>query len=131
MSVKEIGLIWIVVKDIKAAIKYYTEVVGLKLMEVHEEFGWAELAGTGGGCRLGIAQENPQEKVKAGQNAVMTFNVSNIEETKRKMVQKGAKCDGDIMEVPGHVKMQTMIDQDGNSFQICEVIQHHHSCCHC
>jgi predicted enzyme related to lactoylglutathione lyase len=129
MSVKEIGLSWIVVKDIKSAVQYYTEVVGLKLSEFNEQYGWAELEGHDGGCRLGIAQENPQEKVKAGQNAVITFTVDNLEKSKAKMIKLGAKCEGDVMEVPGHVKMQTIIDQDGNCFQICEIL--HHSCCHC
>lgn len=129
MNVKEIGLSWIVVKDVKAAVAYYTNVVGLKLMEFHEEYGWAELEGHQGGSRLGIAQENPQEQVKAGQNAIMTFTVSNIEAAKAEMVKKGAKCEGDILEVPGHVKMQTIVDQDGNRFQICELLHHH--CCHC
>lgn len=129
MKIKEIGLIWIVVKDIKSAVKYYTDVVGLKLMELNEEFGWAELEGHEGGTRLGIAQENREEKVLAGQNAVITFTVDNLEKSKEAMVGKGAKCEGDVIEVPGHVKMQTMLDRDGNHFQICELIKH--SCCHC
>jgi predicted enzyme related to lactoylglutathione lyase len=130
MPVKEIGLCWIVVKDIKAAIKYYTEVVGLKLMEYHEEYGWAELEGHGEkGSRLGIAQESPQEKVKAGQNAVMTFTVADLEKTKSEMLKKGAKFQGEIFEVPGHVKMLTGHDIDGNCFQVCELL--HHTCAHC
>lgn len=129
MTVKEIGLSWIVVKDIKSAVKYYTEVVGLKLMEMSEEYGWAELEGHEGGCRLGIAQENPKENVRPGQNAIVTFTVASLEKTKAQMVKKGAKCEGEVIEVPGHVKMQTVIDADGNRFQICEMA--HHSCCHC
>lgn len=132
MKVREIGLCWIVVKDIKAAVKYYTEVVGLQLAEMNEEYGWAELEGIDGGSRLGIvgiAQENAQDSMKAGQNAVMTFTVDNLEKAKEAMSKKGAKCEGDVIEVPGHVKMQTVIDSDGNRFQICELLKH--SCCHC
>ena len=129
MKVTEIGLSWIVVKDIKNAVSYYTNVVVLKLVEFHEEFGWAELEGYEGGTRLGIAQENPQEHVKAGTNAVITFTVADLEEAKQELLKKGAKCQGDIIEVPGHVKMQTVIDNDGNCFQLCELV--HHSCSHC
>ncbi len=129
MNVKKIDMTWIVVKDVKAAVKFYTEVVGLKLMEFHEEYGWAELQGHEGGSRLGIAQESAEEQVKAGQNAVVTFTVGNLEQAKAEMVKKGAKCEGDIIEIPGHVKMQTVIDRDGNRFQVCESL--HHSCCHC
>ncbi|HAB98646.1 MAG TPA: VOC family protein [Parachlamydiales bacterium] len=129
MSVKEIGLIWIVVKDLHSAVEYYTEVVGLELMELNEEYGWAELEGREGGCRLGIAQENDLEKIKAGQNAVMTFSVDDLDTAKQKMIRQGARCVGDVIEVPGHVKMQTLEDLDGNCFQICEIL--HHSCSHC
>lgn len=129
MKVKEIGLSWIVVKNFKEAVKYYTDVVGLKLMEMNEEYGWAELEGYEGGSRLGIAQENPAESVKPGQNAIITFTVSDLEKTKEEMIKKGGKCEGSVLEVPGHVKMQTMMDNDGNRFQICELL--HHSCCHC
>lgn len=129
MQVKEIGLSWIVVKDIKAAVQYYTNVVGLKLMEFNEQYGWAELEGHEGGSRLGIAQENPQEKVSAGQNAVITFTVANLDKAKKEMIQKGARCEGDVLEVPGHVKMQTVMDRDGNRFQICELLHHTCSCC--
>jgi predicted enzyme related to lactoylglutathione lyase len=129
MKVKEIGLAWIVVKNLKNALHYYTDVVGLKLVELNEHYGWAELEGYEGGIRLGIAQENPEEKVKAGQNAVITLTISDLEKVKSEMIKKGAKAEGDIVEVPGHVKMQTMIDPDGNCFQICELLTH--SCAHC
>lgn len=122
MRVKNIGLSWIVVKNIQTAVKYYTEIVGLKLMEFNEEFGWAELEGYEGGSRLGIAQETPHEKVKAGQNAVVTFTVEDLEKVKDEMIKNGAKCEGDVIEVPGHVKMQTVVDFDGNRFQICELL---------
>lgn len=122
MKVEQIGLSWIVVKDIKQAVKYYTEVVGLKLMELNEQFGWAELEGYDGGSRLGIAQEQSHEPVKPGQNAIMTFTVKNLDQAKTEMTKKGAICDGEILEVPGHVKMQTIIDGDGNRFQMCELL---------
>jgi len=127
MKVKEIGLCWIVVKDLNAAIKYYTEVVGLKLAEFHEEFAWAEVEAEDGGCRLGLAQENPEQK--AGQNAVMTFSVANLDKAIEEMVKKGAVREGEVCEISGHVRMQSMIDPDGNRFQMCQVL--HHSCCHC
>lgn len=129
MNVKKIEMSWIVVKDVKAAVKYYTDVIGLKLMEFNDEYGWAELQGHEGGSRLGIAQANPRENVKPGQNAVVTFTVANLDKAKEEMIKKGAKFEGEVIEIPGHVKMQTMFDSDGNRFQVCETL--HHSCCHC
>lgn len=118
MAVNGINLAWIVVKDIKSALKFYTEVVGLKLMEYHEEFGWAELAGKEDGAALGIAQENSQDPIRAGQNAVITMSVQDVVKAKNEMAKKGAKMVGDIIEIPGHVKLQTVLDKDGNHFQL-------------
>ena len=118
MRIKSIGLAWIVVKDLKKAIKFYTETVGLKLMEEHESYGWAELQGHEEGARLGIAQLNSEEAIQPGSNAVVTFTVENIEEAISDLKKNGAKFLGAIQEVPGHVKMQSVVDSDGNHFQI-------------
>lgn len=120
MSVNGINLIWIVVKDLKEAVKFYTEVVGMNLESIHEQFGWAELIGKEGGVRMGIAQKNDFDNMAPGSNAVITLTVKNIEETKQDFIKKGAVMLGDIMEVPGHVKLQTLVDIDGNRLQIVE-----------
>ncbi len=116
-------LAWIVVKDLKKAVKFYTETVGLKLLELHEEFGWAELQGPSGGARLGIGVENDKDPIKAGTNACLTFTVENLEKSRDSFLEKGAKFLGDIMEVPGHVKLLTGVDADGNHFQLAEMLK--------
>ncbi|CRX37685.1 VOC family protein [Estrella lausannensis] len=117
-----ISLCWIVVKDIEAAIKFYTETVGLKLKDYSPEFGWAELAGAEGSI-LGITKENPEFGSKAGTNAVVTITVESIEKAREEFLQKGVKLVGEIMEVPGHVKLQSFQDKDGNSFQLAEMLE--------
>ena len=125
------NLVWIVANDLKETIKFYTETVGLKLMELNEEFGWAELEGPAGGTRLGIAQKCPEseEGVEPGQNAVMTFTVASLEKAIAEMTPKGIKLIGKPLEIPGHVIMQTAQDIDGTRFQLVEVLEH--KCCHC
>ena len=125
MHAKSLGLVWIVAKDFKKTVKFYTDIVGLKLLEMNEEWGWAELEGKDGeGMRLGIAQDNPecQSPVQPGQNAVMTFTVSNIEKSSKEIQKQGATLVGAIETVPGHVKMQTVKDSEGNFFQLVEII---------
>ena len=130
MNLKSMDLVWIVVDDIKAAVKFYTETVGLKLMEFNEEYGWAELEGMGGGAKLGLAQKDPKcSKNLPGQNAVMTFTVASLEQAIADITAKGTKLEGEIQEVPGHVKLQMALDADGNRFQLVEILTH--SCCHC
>lgn len=131
MNLKSMDLAWIVVNDIKKAIKFYTETVGLKLMEFNEQFGWAELAGTEGGARIGLAQKQAEgcDGVEPGQNAVVTFSVRSLDKAIEHLTKKDAKLIGKVQEVPGHVKLQTVCDTDGNRFQLAEVL--HHKCSHC
>lgn len=131
MNLKSMNLAWIVVNDLKKAIKFYTEIVGLKLMELNEQFGWAELEGNEGGARIGLAQVQlkSEDDVQPGQNAVLTFTVHSLEKAIAELLKKGTKLVGGVQEVPGHVKMQTVSDIDGNRFQLVEILPH--SCPHC
>lgn len=125
MKTKSLGLAWIVVKDFKKAVKFYTEVVGLQLKEMHEEWGWAELGGhDSNGALLGIAVENPQAQspIGPGQNAVLTFTVANLETAIAEMKKQKASIIGNEEVIPGHVKMQTVKDADGNIFQMVELL---------
>lgn len=122
MPAKSIDLIWIVVQDLKKSIKFYTEIVGLELLEIEEEYGWAELGGKEGGIRLGIAQQSEHEQIKPGQNAVPTITVDNLEKAMADFIEKGAKLIGNICEVPGNVKMQMVVDPDKNHFQLVEIL---------
>lgn len=131
MNTKSMDLVWVQSDDLKAAVKFYTETVGLKLMELNEQFGWAELEGPAGGARLGIAQKQPESTCPTDpeKNAVMTFTVVSLEKAISEMTAKGAKMVGETQEVPGHVKLQMVLDTDGHRFQIVEVLKH--KCCHC
>lgn len=130
MTVKSINLSWVVVNDLKSAVKFYTASVGLKLMKMNEEYGWAELAGQDGGTRLGIAQKSDAEEILPGQNAVVTLTVADLSKAKADLSKKDVKMKGDILEIPGRVKLQMAIDQDGNHFQLVEVLEKSH-CCSC
>ena len=122
MAIQSFDLAWIVVKDLQKSIQFYTEIVGMELKELHEEFGWAELSGSEGGARLGLSQENNKEVLSAGQNAVITLSVKNLLSAKAEMEKKGASMVGDIMEIPHVVKLQMVKDLSGNFFQLVEVL---------
>lgn len=122
MSIQSLDLVWIVVKDLKEAVQFYTEVVGMELKELHEGYGWAELSGHTGGARLGIAQENEKDSVRAGQNGVVTLSVKDLLLAKADLEKKGALMVGDVMEVPGMVKLQMVQDTSGNHFQLVQVL---------
>jgi len=122
MSIKKIELSWVVVKDFKKALQFYTDVVGLKVLQIHDEFGWAELSGHEGGATLGIAEfkEEQNDGVLPGDNAVVTLTVESIETATQDMCAKGLKLLGSMIEIPHHVKMQMFIDLDNNKLQLVE-----------
>lgn len=124
MSIKGMHLAWIVVNDLKAAVKYYGEVIGLQVKEMNEAFGWAELEGHEGGARLGIAQTNPREPIKAGSNAIITLTVDDLEKSIAELSQKGVKLVGKMIDIPGIVKLQMFEDADGNHLQIVQTFHH-------
>lgn len=121
MSIKSMDLSWIAVDDLDEAIKYYTEVLGLELMERSDEFGWAELRGTEGGSHLGLAQFSEMSPLEPGENAVVSMTVDNLDKTLKRLEGK-IECEGDVCEVPGHVKMQLIRDVSGNLIHLVEVI---------
>lgn len=117
----DIGLSWVSVKDLKQAVEFYTKVVGLRVIQLHEEFGWAELAGDEEGMRFGLAQARPEETIRPGANAVVTFKVADIHASRAELAKRGVKLLGEVEEC-GHVKLQMAVDRDGNHFQLVELI---------
>ena len=120
MTVKAINLAWISVSHFKKSEKFFTDVVGLKVDTSNEDgYEWAELRGHEGGAVLGVGViTNPNEPVKPGNNAVVTFTVDDIVKKKAEMEKMGVLFIGDIIEIPGHVKMAFFKDPDGNIFQL-------------
>ena len=116
----KIELSWIVVADLKKAKEFYTKVLGLKVNESSDEYGWLEVQGTDGGSLLGIAQASEQEEMKAGGNAVVTITVKDLDAAISELKKKHVHFIGDILEIPGQVKMITFSDSDGNRFQLAQ-----------
>lgn len=119
MAVKKIGLAWINVSDIKKSEQFFVDTLGLKLNEKSDEYGWMELTGVNGGGVLGVGKAMHKDDV--GTNAVITFTVDNIEDTIKDLKKKGVNV-GEVMEIPGHVKLANFADNDGNLFQLAEMV---------
>lgn len=117
MKTLGIYLSWIVVEDIEKAIEFYTEVAGLQLKEYHKEFFWAELSGPNG-ILLGISQESPENPIRAGQNAVVTISVENLDDAMAHFKMHQITFIDEVLEVPGHVKMRSFRDASGNIMQL-------------
>lgn len=123
MKALGIQLVWITVSDIKISIRFYTEVLGFKLLEFNEEYGWAELSGEQGAW-LGLAQAQPEtDEFKPGANAVPTISVENIDVAIKELQKNQVRLIGSVQEITGEVKLQTFTDSDGNTFQLCQLIK--------
>jgi predicted enzyme related to lactoylglutathione lyase len=127
-NVVGIHMAWVVVDDLEKAVKFYTETLGLSLLQLTKEYGWAELSGPSG-TRLGLAELNEQSEkwdgasVKPGDNAVVTITVKDIDAASQSYLEKGVRLLGKVMEVPGEVKLQTFQDPYGNVFQLAELLR--------
>ncbi len=124
MAIKRIDLAWVTVADIKKAEKFFVETLGMKLNNKAEEWGWLEVAGQEGGMALGIGKVQPHSPSyeKPGNNAVVTLTVTDIVASKADLEKRGVTFIGDIIEVPGHVKMATFTDPDNNVFQLVQTL---------
>ena len=131
MAIKSIDLAWISTKDMQKAKTFFADKLGLEITSDSPEYGWLEFCGTDGGASLGVGQDSEESDLKAGQNAVITFTVENIEKTKADLIAKGVTIVGDIIEVPGHVKLLYIKDEDGNLFHLSQPLEEQHAkgCC--
>ncbi|MFV0339256.1 MAG: VOC family protein [Parachlamydiaceae bacterium] len=117
MRAEGFQLAWIVVKNLDRAVAFYRDTVGMELKEFHPEFRWAEMSGVNGAI-LGIGEEDPQTNIPAGSNAVVTITVADLDKALMHFKSRGAKLIDEVVEIPGHVKMQTFADADGNTLQL-------------
>ncbi|MCH9610528.1 MAG: VOC family protein [Chlamydiae bacterium] len=122
MTIKSTNLTWVCVTDFEKSLKFYKETLGFKELSVSTEYGWAELQGEDGGSVVGLAKKDPSGPIAAGQNGVITLTVDKIEDEIARLQKIGVKLVGELQEVPGHVKMQMLLDDDGNHLQLVELL---------
>ncbi len=129
--IKSMKLSWIATADIQKSKKFFIETLGLEIKNDTAEYGWMELQGHEGGMYLGVGQAQPEHPdEKPGMNAVVTMTVDDIVAAKKTLEAKGVRFIDEIIEVPGHVKMVTFVDPDGNRFQLVQELDiHTDSCC--
>lgn len=122
-------LAWITVSDVRKAKTFFIETLGLQVSDDAVEQGWLEVKAPGDTFLLGIGQvqqednnEEDSASVQPGHNAILTMTVDNLVQAKATLQKKNVTMLGDILEVPGHVKMQLFADFDGNKFQLVEML---------
>lgn len=99
--------IMLMVKDIQAAVKFYSDGLGLKV--IMSSPGWAELDADGTTIALHAASENGQ----SGGSPILSFHVDDVYATIATLEERGATLEGNVRE-PSFGKVAAMRTPDGS-----------------
>ena len=105
------------VRDLDAALSWYSEVLGFEVLYKLDEMGWAEVKTEVPGVNVGLSQV---EEVPAGGGATLTFGVRDIDAARQRLEGQGVRFDGDTQTIPGMVRIATFYDPDGNALMLFE-----------
>lgn len=100
------------VSDLDRSIAWYQDVLGFKLLYRAGDIGWCELATGVDKVNVGLSER--REGSGAG-GSTLTFGVTSLEEAKAELERHNVRLDGDIMEIPGLVRLLTFFDPDANA----------------
>ncbi len=121
MKIKSFGLAWVITTDMTKAKDFFTNKLGLSISQDSSEHGWIELKAEKGNFLLGVGADSGDDcggPIKPGHNAVLTMNVDDIVAAKAELEKRGVATEGEIIEIPGHVKMLFFKDTDNNYYQL-------------
>lgn len=99
--------------DLDRTITWYERVLGFELLYRRDDIAWCELRSPVADVNVGFGLK--EEGVPAGGGAVLTFGVVDIAAAKAELERHGVRQDGEVMEVPGMVKLLTFYDPDDNA----------------
>jgi len=108
-------LSWYPVKDLEQAKKFYGDVLGLH--KIFEMQGWAEFSHAEGQAAIALSQ-SPNGTGEGGATVVLA--VENLDATRRNLSKRGVNFEGDVMEIPGVVRIATFRDPFGNRLQLAQ-----------
>ena len=99
------------VSDLDEAINWYQKTLGFELQYRLDEIGWCELTSSVENVNVGLSVvESPNPG-----GATPTFGVQDIQAAEAALQSKDVRIDGDIVTIPGLVRLLTFYDQDDNS----------------
>lgn len=106
------------VSDLDRSIAWYRDILGFELLYRLDDGTWCELKT--GVDKVNVGLSGRREGGGAG-GATLTFGVDDIEAAKAELDSKGVRQDGEIMEIPGLVRLLTFFDPDDNALMFYQV----------
>jgi predicted enzyme related to lactoylglutathione lyase len=100
------------VTSLDKSIPWYSEVLGMTLLYRRDDIAWCELSTGVDKVNVGLSQ-NREAGGPGG--STLTFGVTDIDAAKAALDAAGVRQDGEIMEIPGLVKLLTFYDPDDNA----------------
>ena len=115
MTIGPIDHVYYMVQDMDRAVRFYQDVLGLRLLRRDDSF-WAEL--DGGSIRLALHGTREGAPVERG-GAVAAFRVDDLEEATVGLKEHGVEP-AHQGEVEGYGRFALFPDPDGNLIEIIE-----------
>ena len=100
------------VTDLARSIEWYRTVLGFAHLYTAEDIAWCELKTAVDRVNVGLSER--QEAGGTG-GATLTFGVTDLDAAKSDLDRMGVRQDGDIIEIPGLVRLLTFFDPDDNA----------------
>lgn len=109
--------------DLDRSIAWYRDVLGLELLYRRDDIAWCEMKSAVANVNVGIGI---REETGGQGGATLTFGVTDIEAARAELDRHGVRQDGDIMEIPGMVKLLTFFDPDDNALMFYQDLSNAH-----
>ena len=109
-----LAAVWVPVNDMKRAVHFYGEVLGLEIQKQGDQ--WSEA--TSSGLMIGLNGYEEASRSSAGGGAVITFYPDgSIEEERERLAERGADIEGEISDLPWG-RFLPFKDSEGNDLQL-------------
>ncbi len=109
------------VANLDAAIAWYQDVLGFKLLYKVEALAWCELSSPVARVNVGLGQV--EKKKSEGGNATLVWGVVDIEASRKQLESMKVRFDGPTRTYDGMVKLATFYDLDGNTLMLYESLE--------
>jgi predicted enzyme related to lactoylglutathione lyase len=104
------------VSDLRAAVAWYTKKLGFEKGFAAPAAGWAEVTSPVKKVTIGLNTNG----ARGGGGFTPVLGVKDITRAVTTLKRRKVQLDGDIVEIPGMVKLATFRDLDGNRLMLAE-----------